>query len=162
MAGAIILIVLYPRFRLSTLTCAFIFLHALILLVGGHYTYAQVPLFNWLRDDLHLRRNIYDRIGHFAQGFVPALIIREVLIRNVVVRRGAWLILFVLSLCLSISALYELFEWGVAAATGQAADAFLGTQGDPWDTQWDMFIALIGAITALLTLSHLQDKFLVK
>jgi putative membrane protein len=135
-------------------------LHACILFVGGHYTYAEVPLFNWIRDHYHLARNDYDRVGHFAQGFVPALVAREVLLRQKIVLRRGWLFFIVLSICLAVSAAYELLEWRVAVATGSAADAFLGTQGDPWDTQEDMATAAIGALTALLFFSRWHDRLI--
>ena len=156
------LLATYRRFRFSNFLYILITIHALILCVGGHYTYAQVPLFNWIRDHFHLSRNCYDRVGHFAQGFVPALIARELLLRTSPLRRGKWL--FALSLCvaLAISASYELFEWAVAEATGSAADAFLGSQGDVWDTQWDMFTALVGAFCALCFASGLQDRSIAK
>jgi putative membrane protein len=131
-------------------------------MVGGHYTYALVPinefpLFNWLSDTFDLSRNYYDRIGHFAQGFIPAMIAREILIRKNVVKAG-WLFFMVCCICLSISAFYEFIEWWVAVASGTAAEAFLGTQGDVWDTQWDMFLALIGAVCAQLLLAKWHDK----
>jgi putative membrane protein len=148
----------YRRFRFTTLTYTLIAIHAVILMVGGHYTYAQVPLFNWLRDALHLSRNHYDRVGHFAQGFVPAIIARELLIRTSPLHPGKWLFTLVVCVCLAISALYELFECAVALATGTAAEAFLGTQGDPWDTQADMTMALVGAIAALLLLSAWHNR----
>ncbi len=129
------LAITFRRFQFTTFVYALITLHACILFVGGHYTYAEVPLFNWLRDHFHLARNDYDRVGHFAQGFVPALVAREVLLRQKIVLRRGWLFFIVLSICLAVSAAYELLEWRVAVATGSAADAFLGTQGDPWDTQ---------------------------
>ena len=150
----------YPRWRLTALALALVALHAAILMVGGKYTYAEVPPFNWLRDEFGLARNYYDHVGHFAQGFVPALVAREILLRQGVVRRRGWLVLIVTSICLAISAAYELVEWSAAMATGAAADAFLGTQGDPWDTQWDMFTALVGAIVAQLTLSKVHDRLL--
>src|SRR6266404_9274748 len=156
-AGVAILAAMYPRFRFTTLVYGFIWAHAVILLVGGHYTYAEVPLFNWIRDHWHLARNDYDRVGHFAQGFVPALIAREFMIRKRIVRRG-WAPFVVLSICLAISALYELLEWRVAVAVGSASDAFLGTQGDPWDTQEDMATALVGASCALIFLSRWHDR----
>jgi GNAT superfamily N-acetyltransferase len=127
-------------------------------MVGGKYTYAEVPLFSWLRDEFGLARNYYDRIGHFAQGFVPALVAREILIRNSVVARGHWLFFIVVCTCLAISAFYEFIEWWVALASGASAEAFLGTQGDPWDTQWDMFLAFIGATVAQIVLAPLHDR----
>lgn len=158
MSGAVVLVATYSRFRLTNLLYCLIWLHAAILMVGGHYTYAEVPLFNWLRDTFDLGRNYYDRVGHFAQGFVPALIAREILLRRSPLQPGKWLNLIVVCICLAISAGYELVEFGVAVATGEAADAFLGTQGDVWDTQWDMLFALIGAITALVSLSGLHNR----
>ena len=155
-----ILAATYRRFRLSNLTYVLIWIHAIILLVGGHYTYAEVPLFDWLRDAFDLSRNHYDRVGHFAQGFVPAIIAREVLLRNSPLKRGKLLTFIVLSVCLAISAIYELIEFGVSIATGSAGDAFLGTQGDIWDTQKDMLLCLIGAVIALATLSCLHDRSL--
>ncbi|MGG0237777.1 DUF2238 domain-containing protein [Bacillus rhizoplanae] len=154
----LILAATYHRFRFTTFTYVWIWLHMLILLIGGHYTYAEVPLFNWLRDTFRLERNYYDRVGHFAQGFVPALITREVLIRVVEIQKRGWLSILVIAVCLAFSALYELLEFLVAKLTGTAADAFLGTQGDSWDTQWDMTFALIGAILALLLFRNVQDR----
>jgi putative membrane protein len=156
-AGALIAVA-YPRWRFTSLVLCLIAVHALILLVGAKYTYAEVPLFNWLRDEYGLGRNYYDRVGHFVQGFVPAMVAREILLRNAVVRRGPWLFVIVTCVCLAISAAYELVEWAAARATGEAADAFLGTQGDPWDTQWDMFIALCGALAAQLVLGRWHDR----
>jgi putative membrane protein len=158
--GLAILTFTYRRFRFTTLLYVLMWIHAVILVVGGHYTYAEVPLFNWLRDAWGLSRNHYDRVGHFAQGFVPSMIAREILVRLSPVRHGGWLIFFVICIALALSAVYELFEWAVARATGTAAEAFLGTQGDPWDTQADMALALLGATTALLTLSRLHDRHL--
>ncbi len=159
---AIILILIlaatYHRFRFTTFTYVWIWFHMLILLIGGHYTYAEVPLFNWLRDTFHLERNYYDRVGHFAQGFVPALLTREVLIRVAEIQKRGWLSVLVIAVCLAFSALYELLEFLVAKLTGTAANAFLGTQGDSWDTQWDMTFALIGAILALLLFRNVQDR----
>jgi putative membrane protein len=132
------------------------------LLVGGHYTYAEVPLFNWLRDAFDLSRNYYDRIGHFAQGFVPAIVAREVLLRRSPLASGRWLFFIVCCVCLSISAVYEFIEWWVAVYQGGAADAFLGTQGDVWDTQWDMFLALLGAVSAQVLLVQAHDKQMVQ
>jgi len=156
--GTIILLFLYPTFRFSRLVCWFLAAHATVLMVGGHYTYADVPLFNWIRDHFHLARNDYDRVGHFMQGFVPALVSREVLIRRGVMKRGAWLNFVVVCICLAISAAYELFEWQAAVWSGTKADAFLGTQGDPWDTQEDMATALVGAVIAVLTMRPWHDK----
>jgi len=153
-----ILWVSYQKFPLTHLVYLLIFLHAIILLIGGHYTYAEVPFFSWLRDAFDLSRNYYDRLGHFAQGFVPAMIAREILLRKQVVKRSAWLFFIVCCICLSISAFYELIEWWVAIASGIAAEAFLGTQGDVWDTQWDMFIALIGAMSAQIFLTRYHDQ----
>lgn len=150
------------RFPLSGLAYGLILVHAVLLMVGGHYTYAEVPLFNHIRDLLHESRNNYDKVGHFAQGFVPAIVVREVLLRRSPLRRSAWLSFLTVSVCLAVSALYELFEWAVAAATGQAAEAFLGTQGYQWDTQSDMAFALLGAIAALLLLGRLHDRSLSK
>ena len=147
-----------PRLRLTPLVYGAIAVHAAILAVGGHYTYAQVPAGFWLRDALGLARNHYDRLGHLAQGFVPALVARELLLRTSPLRRGRWLFALVTLSCLGISAAYELVEWGAAEALGQGADAFLGSQGDPWDTQWDMAMALIGALTAQLALGRLHDR----
>jgi putative membrane protein len=150
----------YRRFQFTTFVYALITLHACILFVGGHYTYAEVPLFNWIRDHYHLARNEYDRVGHFAQGFVPSLVAREVLLRQKIVLRRGWLFFIVLSICMAVSAAYELLEWRVAVATGSAADAFLGAQGDPWDTQEDMATAAIGALTALLFFSRWHDRLI--
>jgi putative membrane protein len=150
----------YQKFPLTNLLYLLILIHAVILMVGGHYTYAEVPAFNWLRDTFDLSRNYYDRVGHFAQGFVPAMIAREILIRKNVVKTG-WLFFMVCSICLSISVCYEFIEWWVAVASGEAAEAFLGTQGDVWDTQWDMFLALIGAILAQVLLTNLHNKQLL-
>lgn len=160
-----ILVFTYPRFRLTNLLYTAILVHAVILMVGGHYTYAQEPVFNWIRDHWHLSRNYYDRVGHFAQGFVPALVAREIFVRLNVVKRGRWMFVIVLSVALAISAMYELFEWRVAVAEGSKADDFLGTQGDPWDTQEDMATCFAGALCALLLLSRFHDhqiKALVK
>jgi putative membrane protein len=126
-------------------------------MLGGHYTYAKVPLGFWLQDALHLARNHYDRIGHFAQGFVPAIVAREVLLRRSPLVRGKWLFFLVTCVCLGISACYELIEWLAAVLGGSAADDFLGTQGDVWDTQWDMFMALVGALASQLLLSRTHD-----
>lgn len=158
--GLIVLTATYNRFRFTNLIYFLVLIHAIILIVGGHYTYAEMPLFNWIRDTFHLARNYYDRLGHFAQGFIPAIIVREILLRKSELTRGKLLSFVIISICLAISASYELIEWGVAEATGSAADAFLGTQGDVWDTQWDMFMALLGAILSLVSMSNLHNKFL--
>jgi putative membrane protein len=160
--GLAVLSLTYRKFQFTTLVYALITIHACILFVGGHYTYAQVPLFNWIRDHFHLARNDYDRVGHFAQGFVPALIAREVLLRNKIVSRRGWIFFLVVSICLAISAAYELLEWRVSVATGAAADAFLGAQGDPWDTQEDMATALVASLLALLSLSGWHDRFIMR
>jgi len=152
------LILTWRRFPLTPLVYTLIAFHLCILMVGGHYTYAEVPLFNWIRDAFGLARNHYDRLGHFFQGFVPALIVREVLLRRTPLVRGGWLLFLVTCVCLAISAAFELFEWAVAVATGARADAFLATQGDPWDTQWDMFMALVGAMLAQLIFARWQDR----
>jgi len=157
-----LLLVTRRRFPLTTLAYVLIAIHATILMVGGKYTYAEVPLFNAIRDALHGARNEYDRVGHFAQGFVPAILAREILIRKTPLRAGGWLFFLVTCVCLAVSAVYELVEWSAAAATGAAADAFLGTQGDPWDTQKDMLLAGIGAITAQLVLSRVHDRQLAR
>jgi len=148
----------YRRFALSELAYVMIALHAVVLLVGAHYTYAEVPLFDDLRAALDLQRNHYDRAGHVAQGFFPAIVAREILIRLSPLQRGRWLFFLVTCVCLAFSALYELIEFWTALATGEAATDFLGTQGDVWDTQWDMMMALIGAIASLALLSRIQDR----
>jgi len=156
--GVLILVLTYNRFRFSNLTYYIILLHSIILLVGGHYTYAEVPLFDWIKETLNQSRNNYDKVGHFAQGFVPALIIREIFVRKQVVNGKKWLSFIIISISLAISAFYELIEWFVSINTGESGDAFLGTQGDIWDTQSDMLTALIGAIAALILCTKLQDK----
>ncbi len=153
-----ILVITAGRFPLTPLAYTLIALHATILMAGGHFTYAEVPLGFWMKAAFGFSRNHFDRIGHFAQGFVPALIAREILIRGQVVRRRSWLPFLIVCFTMALSAFYELIEWWTAEATGSAATAFLGTQGDPWDTQWDMFFALIGSISALVTLSRLHDR----
>jgi putative membrane protein len=155
--GFVVLAATYRKFRFTQLVYILCALHAIVLMVGGHYTYAEVPLFNWIRDTFGLTRNHYDRVGHFAQGFVPAMVTREILLRTSPLRAGQWLTTIVVAVCLAISALYELLEWAVAAATGSAAEAFLGTQGDAWDTQKDMAICLVGALAALLTMTRIHD-----
>ena len=156
--GIPILVATYRRFPLTPLAYVLIWLHAIILLIGGHYTYAEVPLFNWLRDALDLSRNHYDRVGHFAQGFVPAILAREILLRTSPLRPGGWLFFLVCCVCLAISASYELVEWWAALLTSpDTGTAFLGTQGDAWDTQWDMLLALIGSISAQLSLGRAHE-----
>ena len=146
------------RFPLTPLLYALIFAHAVVLILGGHYSYARVPLGEWLREGFGLARNPYDGIGHFAQGFVPAIAARELLLRHTRLERGAWLFVVVTAVCLAISAIYELIEWGAAVALGQGAEEFLGTQGDPWDTQKDMLLAWIGAMAAQWLLARWHDR----
>ncbi|MGH7400098.1 MAG: DUF2238 domain-containing protein [Candidatus Rokuibacteriota bacterium] len=153
-----ILLATARRFPLTPLAYRLIFAHALILMLGGHYTYAEVPLGFWIRDLFGFARNHYDRVGHLAQGFVPAVVVREVLIRRSPLTSGKWLTFLVLCVGLAISALYELVEWWAALLGGEDAEAFLGTQGDQWDTQWDMFLALVGAAAALALLTRLHDR----
>jgi putative membrane protein len=152
----------YRRFALSELAYVMIALHAVVLLVGAHYTYAEVPLFDDLRAALDLQRNHYDRAGHVAQGFFPAIVAREILIRLSPLQRGRWLFFLVTCVCLAISALYEMIEWWVAVASGSDAVAFLATQGDVWDTQWDMFLALSGALASQWLLSSTHDRSMAK
>ena len=154
----VILSLTFKKFRFTNMTYIFIFIHCCILFVGAKYTYAEVPLFNHIQEYFGHARNNYDKIGHFAQGFIPAIVARELLVRLNVLNRKSWLAFVVVSICLSISALYELFEWMVAVLTGQSAEDFLGTQGYEWDAQSDMLCATIGAICALLFLSKIQDK----
>ena len=146
-----------PTFRLTTLVYVLILIHAIILMVGGHYTYARVPLGFWMQEAFHFTRNHYDRIGHLAQGFIPAMVAREILLRKTPLPRGGWLFFLVSSVCLAISAMYEFIEWGAAVALGQGADEFLATQGDPFDTQSDMLMAWLGAILAQVLLARWQD-----
>ncbi|MEP6685996.1 MAG: DUF2238 domain-containing protein [Verrucomicrobiota bacterium] len=158
LAGLLVLIATYRRFRLTTLCYTLIAIHISILCVGGHYTYARVPLFDWLRPIFGWQRNHFDRLGHFAQGFVPAIIARELYLRLQIFNRRRWMPFLILCTCLAISAVYELIEWWTALLSGDAATAFLATQGDVWDTQEDMFFALIGATCSLLFLSRLHDR----
>ena len=158
--GLFLFFVTYSKFPFTRMAYFVMFLHAIILMVGGHYTYAEVPLFNEIRDLLGTDRNHYDRVGHFAQGFFPAIIAREILLRLSPLKEGKWLFFVVVSICLAFSAFYELIEWWVAAFTGTAAESFLGTQGDIWDTQWDMFLALIGAIFSQMVLGRWHKKAL--
>jgi putative membrane protein len=157
-AAVVAIAAVQARWRFTSLVLVLVFLHCAVLMVGAKYTYAEVPWFSWLRDEFALSRNYYDRVGHFAQGFVPAMVAREILLRNAVLARGRWLFFLVTCVCLAISATYELVEWWVALASGEAAQAFLGTQGDVWDTQWDMFVALCGAVLAQVTLAGRHDR----
>ncbi len=156
--GLPILLATRHAFPLTPLAYGLLALHAVILMVGGHYTYAEMPLFNWLRDNFDLARNHYDRLGHVAQGFFPAIVVREILLRRSPLERGKWLFFMVTSVCLAISACYEMLEWWVAVASGDEAVAFLATQGDVWDTQWDMFLAMLGALCSQLLLGNWHDR----
>ena len=158
--GLVVLLFTFKKFQFTYLTYVFILVHCYILFIGGHYTYAEVPLFDWVKEVLHQSRNNYDKVGHFAQGFVPAMIVRELFVRLEIVKRGRWLSVVIVCVCLSISACYELFEWLVAVMSGQSSEAFLGTQGDLWDTQSDMLFALTGAICMVLFMSGIQDKII--
>jgi putative membrane protein len=158
MAGFVIIVMTRQRFPLTELAYALILVHAIILMVGGHYTYAEVPVGDWLRDLIGGTRNNYDKLGHLAQGFIPAVIAREIMIRNKVVAVRGWLTFLVLCIVLAISAFYELIEWWAALISSEAADSFLGTQGYVWDTQSDMLWALVGAGLSLLLISKLHDR----
>ncbi|MCW8833000.1 MAG: DUF2238 domain-containing protein [Colwellia sp.] len=160
--GAVILLFTYHSFRLTPLLYSLILIHCVVLMVGGHYTYAEVPLFDTIKELFSLERNNYDKVGHFAQGFVPAIIAREILIRKNVVNGRAWLNVIIVSICLAFSAFYELIEWWVAISTGENAEAFLGTQGYIWDTQSDMAMALLGAFCAVVFLAKYHDAQLTK
>ena len=159
LAGACVLLATYRRFPFSRVAYVCVFLHVLILVYGGYYTYAETPLGNWARDAFGLARNHYDRVGHLALGFFPALITREVLLRLTPLRRGGWLLFIVLSIVLAVGAFWELIEWWTTLiVASEVGSAFLGSQGDPWDAQWDMFLALVGAAASLLLLSRLHDR----
>jgi len=158
MIAAPLLLATHGRFPFTTLAYALICIHGLILMLGAAYTYAEVPAGNWVQEWLGLARNPYDRLGHLAQGFIPAIIAREILIRTFRFAPGGFLFFIVTCIALALSAFYELIEWWAALALGQGADHFLGTQGDPWDTQWDMFMALVGALVAQLALARLHDR----
>jgi len=158
LAALVVLFATYRRFEFTTLTYTLIALHMCVLFVGGHYTYARVPLFDWLRPIFGWHRNHYDRLGHIMQGFVPAIVTREVFIRLQVLKQTRWQPFLTVCVCLAFSAFYELIEWWTALASGDAAISFLGTQGDPWDTQKDMFCALLSAIAAIVLLSRVQDR----
>lgn len=162
MVGASILLLSYKSFPLTPLTYHLLAFHAFILIVGGYYTYAEVPLFNSLQETFGMARNHYDRVAHFIQGFVPAILAREILIRLSCLKPGGWLFLLTTSFCLAFSAVYEMIEWAAAIFTEEGAAAFLGTQGDQWDTQWDMFLALCGAIIAQLILSAYHNNQIEK
>jgi putative membrane protein len=157
-----IILATWKRFPLSALLVGVITLHAIVLMVGGKYTYAEVPLFDWVRDTFQQSRNNYDKVGHFMQGFGPALVARELLLRTSPLRQGKWLFVLVVLACLDISAIYELIEWGAAIAMGQGADQFLGTQGDPWDTQKDMAFAGIGAVVGMLLFAKSHDRSIAR
>lgn len=161
LVGAVVLALSYRRFPLTPLAYGLILGHCLVLMVGGHYTYAEVPLFDWLREVMGGTRNNYDKVGHFAQGFVPALVAREIFLRLRVVRGAGWMNFLIVCFCLAFSAFYELIEWWVAVFSGAASEAFLGTQGYVWDTQSDMALALVGAIFSLFLLGRLHDRQLV-
>ena len=156
--GILVLIFTFKSFRFTNLIYVLVFLHCVILIIGGHYTYAEVPLFDWIQDTFNQTRNNYDKLGHFAQGFVPAMITRELLLRKSVVLKSGWLNFIVVSIALAISAAYEFIEWGVSLFTGEGGDSFLGTQGYIWDTQSDMLYATIGAIIALIILRKFHNK----
>jgi putative membrane protein len=162
LAGLVILLATHRRFPLTTLCYTLIALHICVLCVGGHYTYARVPAFDWLGTIFGWQRNHYDRLGHFMQGFVPAIIAREILIRLNIVQRKRWIPFLVVSVCLAISAFYELIEWWTAISSGSASNDFIGSQGDVWDTQEDMFLALIGAVCAVTLFSSFHDRALRK
>lgn len=158
MIGAVVLVTIWTRFPLTSLSCHLIALHSIILIVGGHYTYAEVPLFNDLQEAFDLQRNHYDRVAHFIQGFVPAILAREVLLRKTCLEAGKWLFFLTVCFCLAFSAFYELIEWWVALLSQEAAESFLGTQGDHWDTQWDMFLALCGSICSQWLLGRWHNR----
>jgi putative membrane protein len=157
-----VLAITRKKFRFSNFVYILICFHAMVLMIGGHTTYAEMPLFNWIRDTFDLARNYYDRLGHFVQGFVPSLIVYEIVLRKNIIPNKSWRKLFIIFAILGSSAFYEFFEWGMAVTTGDSATAFLGTQGDVWDTQWDMFMCLIGSIVALFALSGFHEKHLKK
>jgi putative membrane protein len=156
--GFIALVLTFNKFRFTYLTYVMILVHCYILFIGGHYTYALVPLFDWIKDIFHQARNNYDKVGHFTQGFVPAIIARELFIRKNVIQKRGWLAVLTVCVCTTISVLYEFIEWFVSVASGSSGDSFLGTQGDIWDTQSDMLFAMIGAICMVVFLARLQDK----
>jgi putative membrane protein len=156
--GFLVLAFTYSRFKFTNLTYILILLHCCVLFIGGHYTYAKVPLFDWIKDEFHQTRNNYDKVGHFIQGFVPAFIVRELFIRQQVVKSKAWTAFLTVSVCVTISVLYEFLEWFVSVISGESGDSFLGTQGYIWDTQSDMLFAMIGAICMVILFAKWQDK----
>lgn len=156
--GFLVLAFTFKKFRFTNFTYTLILLHCIILFIGGHYTYAEVPFFDYIKELFHQSRNNYDKVGHFAQGLVPAMIIRELFIRKEVINRQSFFNFIIVCICLAISAAYEFIEWFVSIATGDGGDAFLGTQGDVWDTQSDMLFATVGAIVGLIVFSKIQDK----
>jgi len=160
--GFFVLLLTFKKFRFSYLTYVMILLHCYVLFVGGHYTYAEVPLFNWVKDIFHQSRNNYDKVGHFMQGFVPAMITRELFIRLNVIQKKTWMPFLVVTVCGFISLCYELLEWFVSITSGSSGDSFLGTQGDVWDTQSDMLFAVIGATCMVVLFAKLQDRVLEK
>lgn len=160
--GFLILAFTFKKFRFTNFTYTLILIHCIILFIGGHYTYAEVPFFDYIKEVFHQSRNNYDKVGHFAQGLVPAMIIRELFIRKKVISNQSFFNFIIVSICLAISAAYEFIEWFVSIATGDGGDAFLGTQGYVWDTQSDMLFATIGAISGLILFSKIQDKFIQK
>jgi putative membrane protein len=155
-----ILIVTYKKFQFSNFIYGLILFHSIVLMIGGHWTYAEVPFGFWIQDIFNFSRNHYDRFGHLMQGFVPAMVARELIIKNNIIPNRKWMNFFIIFTILGFSAFYEFFEWGMSVWTGEAADSFLGTQGDVWDTQWDMFMCFIGSTLAILTLSRFHDKYL--
>lgn len=160
--GLIVLLLTFKKFKFSDLTYFLILAHCYILFIGGHYTYAEVPLFDWIKDTFEQSRNNYDKVGHFAQGFVPAMIVRELFVRKEIVKQGSWLSFLTVCVCIAISVFYEFLEWLVAIIIGESADSFLGTQGYIWDTQSDMLYATIGAMCMVLFISKIQDKQIEK
>ena len=160
--GFVVLLITFKKFQFSYLSYIMILFHCYVLFIGGHYTYAEVPLFDWIREVFHQSRNNYDKVGHFTQGFVPAMITRELLVRKEVVKKGGWLSFLTVCVCLSISAFYEFLEWFVAIVSGQNSDSFLGTQGYVWDTQSDMLYAFMGALSMIVLFSKIQNRQIEK
>ena len=160
--GLFVLLLTFKKFKFSDLTYFLILAHCYILFIGGHYTYAEVPLFDWIKDTFEQSRNNYDKVGHFAQGFVPAMIVRELFVRKEIVKHKSWLSFLTVCVCISISVFYEFLEWLVAIIIGESADSFLGTQGYVWDTQSDMLYATIGALCMVIFISKIQDKQIEK